>query len=158
MYNITHSKTVAEATDKLCKHLGNSVQPCTKENLSELQRETLGEYLDWLKQYQDELKLGLENLYVNTENNNLYILEMADDYDDNVEFYYFEIESLAVLYRDTLGNLYYDNGIVENDTHQLILVEEDEGHYIYTQETWYEDEDRLNLYYTKKYIDSVKVG
>jgi hypothetical protein len=154
MYTQTRSKTVAEATHKLFhSEVGNSVASRTIEQLTDLQRECLDEYLADIRQYTEDIKLALENLYVNLDNDHIYILEVADDYDDSIQYYYCELTPLATLYEDALGNLYYDNGIVENDTHQLILVEKDDDHYIYTQETWYEDADRLAELYTKTYVE-----
>ena len=62
---------------------------------------------------------------------------------------YIETCSTITLYKDDLGNLYYDEGLTDDGLHLLILVEEDNGHYTYTHNTWYEDADRLAELYTK---------
>jgi hypothetical protein len=123
---------------------------CTFDQLNEQQQDTLIEYLEDLKQYTEDIKLALENLYVNLDNDHIYILEVSDDYDDSIQYYYCELTPLVTLYKDDLGNLYHDEGLTCNgDQHLLVLVEEDNGHYTYTHNTWYEDADRLAELYTK---------
>lgn len=151
MYIETRSKTVAEATHKLFhSEVGNSVVSRTIEQLTDIQRECLDEYLDFMEYYEEDIDLAIENLYVNLDDNHLYILEVVDDYDDNIEYYYYELIPIVTLYKDDLGNLYHDEGLTcEGDQHLLVVVEEDNGHYTYTHNTWYEDADRLAELYTK---------
>lgn len=149
MYTETCSKTISEATSKLLKAKAtDAVFSCHRDALNDIQKDCLGEYLDWLKPYTDDINLALNNIYVNPIDNHLYVLEMADDGDDNIEYYYYELVPLTTLYKDDLGNLYYDGGLTEDGLRLLILVEEDNGHYIYTHNTWYEDADRLAELYT----------
>lgn len=150
MYIQTRSKTIAEATDKLydakCCDL---VFGCPKEALTDPQREVLGEYLEDIKQYTEDVQLAIENIHVNLTDNHIYVLEMADDCNDGIEYFYCELVPLTTLYKDDLGSLYYDEGLTDDGLHLLVLIEEDNGHYINTHITWYEDSDRLSELYTK---------
>lgn len=150
MYTQTRSKTIAEATTKLFDiKASDMVYGCPRAALTDIQNECLSEYLDWLNPYGDDVSIALENLYVNLTDNHLYVLEIADDGYDGTEYFYCELVPLMTLYKDDLGNLYYDEGLTEDGLHLLILVEEHDGHYILTQNTWYEDTDRLFELYTE---------
>lgn len=153
MYTQTRSKTVAEATHKLFhSEVGNSVVSRLKEQLTDIQNECLAEHLDFMEYYGEDINLALENLYGSLDDNHIYVLEATDDGDGNIEYYYEELVPLTILYKDDLGNLYYDEGLVVmfgEEYHRLILVEEDNGHYTYTHNIWYEDTNRLSELYTK---------
>lgn len=146
MYTQTRAKTIPEATDKLynakCCDL---VFGCTKEQLTDIQREVLGEYLEDIKQYTDDVKLALNNLYVNLTDDHIYVLEAADDGNDGVEYYYYELVPLTTLYKDTNGNLWYYEGYDEQSKlHRVVVIDEDDGHYTNTSITWYMTDEEFN--------------
>lgn len=152
MYIQTRSKTIPQSTAKL--NALKSVIHCTRQTLTDIQNECLGEYLEDLKPYTEDIKLALDNLYVDLTNNHLYILEMSDE-GDSIQYYYTELIPTVTLYKDDLGNLYYDEGLTEDGLHLLVLVEKIDDHYIYTHDTWYEDTDRLAELYTKIEVEVI---
>lgn len=150
MYIQTRSKTITEATNKMLAVKNNLVRHCSFDDLSEAQQNCLCEYFHEMCFGEDDKRLALTHLYVDIVNNHIYVMEICDDADDTPLYYYETLIPTVTLYKDDLGNLYYDNGLFMGaEPHQLILVEKENGHYIYTQNTWYEDGDRLATLYTK---------
>ena len=148
MYTQTRSKSISEATDKLYNAKScDLVFGCTTEQLTDAQREALYEVLDsyGYAVYVEDRKLALENLYVNLTDDHIYILEMADDGDDNIEYYYTEIVPNTTIYKDANGNLWYCVDYDTNDKlYEVTVVDEDNGHYTNTNITWYMTEEELN--------------
>lgn len=93
MYLETHSKSIAEATDKLYDAKScDLVFGCPPEALTDAQRDVLYEVLNsYGFSANEDRRLALENLYVNLTDDHIYILEMSDGGDDNIEYYYTEL-------------------------------------------------------------------
>ena len=144
-----YSKTITEATNKMLAVKNNLVRHCSFSDLSEAQQNCLYEYFHEMCFGEDDKQLALTHLYVDTVNNHIYVMEICDDVDDTPLYYYEELIPTVTLYKDDLGNLYYDEGLTEDGLHLLILVEKDDEYYTYTYNTWYEDSDRLATLYTK---------
>lgn len=147
MYYSTLSTTITEATNKMLAL--REVCRCSTKTLSDIQNDCLCEYFYEMCFGEDDKQLALDNLYVDHTTKHLYVIEACDWTDDTPRYYYEELTPLTTLYKDDLGNLYYDEGLTENGVHLLVLVERDGDHYTYTQNTWYEDTDRLSDLYTK---------
>ena len=149
MYYSTKSKTITEATNKMLAAKNNLVRHCLNDDLSEAQQNCLYEYFHEMCFGEDDKQVALAHLYVDTINNHIYVPEICDDVDDTPLYYYETLIPTVTLYKDDLGNLYYDEGKTENGLHLLVLVEKAGDHYTYTHNTWYEDTDRLSDLYTK---------
>ena len=151
MYIETRSKTIAEATDKLydlkpC----DLVFGCPPEALTDAQKEVLDDFLNTLDYALDDAsedrKLAIENLYVNLTDDHIYVLEMEDDhYEDTVMYHYTELVPIITIYKDADGNLWnYIDYDVDDKTHKMTVVEEDDGHYTDTGITWYMTQAEFN--------------
>lgn len=147
MYIETRSKTIEEATDKLFEAKKcDFVFGCTAEALNDAQKMSLRNYVEFYSQYDVDIDLALSNLFINLTDDHIYVLEVADD-GDEVEYYYCEMPPAEILYKDTNGNLYHNDGMNEDGIHCMVLVEQDtNGEYIYTDITWYVTHDEFAEY------------
>ena len=147
MYYSTLSTSITEATTKMLAL--RDVCRCSTKTLTDAQNDCLYEYFHEMCFGEDDKQLALDNLYVDRTTKHLYVIEACDWTDDTLRYYYEELIPTVTLYKDDLGNLYYDEGKTENGLHLLVLVEKAGDHYTYTNNTWYEDTDRLSDLYTK---------
>ena len=95
MYKETLAKTVAQATNNLfILNPDDFVFHCDMDCITDAQKDTLCEYLTWLDYCYDraDRQLVLDNLFVNLTNDSLYVIAISDDGDDNIEYYFEELE------------------------------------------------------------------
>lgn len=95
MYKETLAKTVTQATTNLFTLKPDDfIFHCDMDCITDDQRECLCEYLSWLDYCYDnaDRNLVLDNLFVNLTDDSIYVLEIEDDCDGNIKYYYIELE------------------------------------------------------------------
>lgn len=92
MYTKTLAKTIAEAIDKLLDIVGDDyVFNCPIEALTDAQRELATNELYKLEYFEEDYNLAKSHIFVNLTNDHIYMLEMTDDEDDEVAFYFVDL-------------------------------------------------------------------
>ena len=93
MYTQTLAKTIAEAIDKLLDVVRDDyVFNCPIEALTDDQRALATNELNRLEYFADDYDLAKSHTFVNLTNDHIYMLEMTDNEDDDVAFYFVELK------------------------------------------------------------------
>ena len=92
-----YTKTIAEAIDKLLDIVGDDyVFNCPIEALTDAQRELVANELYKLEYFEEDYNLAKSNIFVNLTNDLVYMLDMTDDEDDEVAFYFVDLIPMEV--------------------------------------------------------------
>jgi hypothetical protein len=106
MYTQTLAKTISEAIQKLLASKGyERVVPLACTDLTETQEEVFGCHTDKEGYHDEDISLALDNIFVNTMNRHMYVLEMCDGEDDRIRYYFAELTVPLRLRQDADGGL-----------------------------------------------------
>jgi hypothetical protein len=106
MYTQTLSKTIAEAIEKLLDLKGNNLvygRPLSA--LTDAQTEAFADHTEKSCYYDEDMALALANIFVNLNDDHIYVLEMCDGEDDTLRYYYADIAPQIHLRQDENGEL-----------------------------------------------------
>jgi hypothetical protein len=106
MYTQTLAKSITEARYRLIalkKH--DLVVSCTLNSLTDAQTEAFADHTEKSCYYDEDMALALANLFVNLNDDHIYVLEMCDGEDDKPRYYFADIAPQIHLRQDENGEL-----------------------------------------------------